>query len=59
MDLADFLAQYAFVVFMVLCVAYRKDLKDMENGNIERLIREERETRDVEEARWWLQQIQT
>lgn len=56
MDLADFLVQYAFVVFMVLCAAYRKDLKDMENGNIERLIREERE---AEEARWWLQQIQT
>lgn len=56
MDLADFLAQYTVAVFLVLCVVFRKDLDDLTDGNAERL---EREERAAEEARWWLQQIQT
>lgn len=42
MDGYDFTAQYLFVVFGVLCAAFRDAAPLMVNNNVERLIREKR-----------------
>ncbi len=53
----DLIAQLIIITGMVLAVTPegRSLLKDMENGNVERL---EREEKIIQEARWWLNQMQ-
>jgi hypothetical protein len=51
MTAADLLAQATVLGLILLAVQHRDLISDMSDGNIERLIREER---DVDEARAWL-----
>ena len=55
MTAADLIAQTVMLAFILVAVANRHLLPDFTDGNVERL---EREERDAQEARWWLQQIE-
>ena len=47
MTLADFITQSLFLLFLLICVAERRTLLDLTDGNVERL---ERERLECEEA---------
>ncbi len=49
--IADFIAQSAFLAFLLLALRHRGLIEDMTDGNVERL---ERRERDAAEAREWL-----
>lgn len=42
MQTPDIIAQLLILGMLILGIGMREDIKDMENGNIERLIREKR-----------------
>ena len=50
MTLADVIAQLAVLAVILVGLAYRRDLPDFEDGNVERLEKDER----AKEAEWWL-----
>lgn len=51
----DYLAQYLFLMFLLVCVKNRDILIDMTDGNVERLDREEKR---YQEALWWLENME-
>jgi hypothetical protein len=54
--MTDLLAQLTMAALMVLAATpqARRLIEDLSDGNVERLIREDEQ---VEQARWWLQQM--
>lgn len=57
MTVADFIAQYAFVVLGVLAVAFRDTWPMLGNGNVEPVIRQEARSLDAFEAKIILSRI--
>ena len=56
MEMIDFIAQYTFFMFLLVCIKHRDILIDMTDGNVERLEREERR---YQEALWSLSEKTT
>ncbi len=49
----DLVAQYLFLMFLLLCISNRKLISCMEDGNIENKV-----NRNQLEALWWLERMQ-
>ena len=52
--MTDLIAQYLFLMFLLLCIKHRGILIDITDGNVERLEREEKR---YQEALWWINEV--